>query len=46
MDASLGFIYQTEVPLFPEPGKHKQCEVTESESQIERQGQCQAFIKE
>lgn len=46
MDASLGFIYQAEVPLFAKPGKHEQREVTESESQIERQHQCQGSIKE
>lgn len=31
VDASLGFIYQAKVPLFPKPGKHEQCEVTEWE---------------
>lgn len=36
MDASLGFIYQAEVPLCAKPGKHEQCEVTESESQIKK----------
>lgn len=46
MDAILGFIYQSEVPLLARPGKHEQCEVTESESQIGRQHQCQSSIKE
>ena len=46
VDASLGFIYQAEVPLFPKPGKHERCEVTESEVQIERQRRCQSSIKE
>ena len=36
MDASVGFRYQAEVPLLPKPGKHEQCEVTESENQIAR----------
>lgn len=35
VDASLGFKYQADVPLRPKPGKHEQCEVTESEVQIE-----------
>lgn len=36
VDASLGFIYQAEVPLFSKPGKREQREVTESESKLER----------
>lgn len=45
VDAILGFIYQSEVPLLAKPGKHEQCEVTESESQTGRH-RCQSSIKE
>lgn len=37
MDASLGFIFQAEIPLFPKPGKHEQCEVTDSYRSSDRE---------
>lgn len=46
MDAIFGFIYQSEASLLAKPEKHEQCEVTESESQIGRQRQCQSSVKE
>lgn len=43
VDAILGFMYQFVVPLLAKSGKHKQCEVTESESQTGRH-QCQSSL--
>lgn len=37
MDVSLGFIFQAEIPLFPKPGKHEQCEVTDSYRSSDRE---------